>query len=373
MQFRPSDPGTVGMELELQLIDRRTMDLADGILPLMELCAGNPYVKPEFIQNTVEIASKVCRSLPELDHHVRALAREIAGNCEKLGLALCGAGSHPFGQRLALFTPMPRYLEMEQATGYLGHTQITFATHVHIGMSSGAEAVRVMRDLKPFLPLLLAISASSPFWRGYDTGFASYRHRILAATRSYGIPPSFPDWESFSAFLETAFKAGIFPTINDIHWDIRPRPHLGSLEVRVMDAQPTVSEAIALAGFVRVLVDYLRHTPESERLPGLPAPLPWWFEKHNHYQASQLGLEASILANEEGGLRSLRALFEDLVEAVTPTAERLGQTPELRRLIETVSTGVSYLRQREIQRRSGSYNRVVEALVEELATDWGRT
>jgi carboxylate-amine ligase len=366
MEFKASQAMSVGLEQELQLLDASSLDLANGILPLMELYPDSPYVKPEFIQNTVEVTSKVCHTLRELEDHLRAVVSDVRSRCQELGMALCGAGSHPFCKRLAIITPLPRYVQIGESAGYLGRTQITFATHVHIGMSSGEAAIAAMRDLKPYLPLLLALSASSPFWRGYDTGYVSYRHRILAATRSYGTPPSFQSWKEFSDFFVTTRQAGVFDTINDIHWDIRPRPHLGTLEVRVMDAQSSVSEAIALAGFVRALIVYLERTRGTKRPRQLPQPLPWWSEKENNFQASRLGLGASYVKDEHGSVVRLADLFHAVCGAVAGIAEELGQSAYLERLVKSVASGLSHIRQRRVFEQSGSLKQVVSTLAEAL-------
>ncbi|MDH3692446.1 MAG: YbdK family carboxylate-amine ligase [Gammaproteobacteria bacterium] len=369
MEFKATNPFSIGMELELQLVDSRTLNLADRILPLMEFYPDSPYVKPEFIQNTVEIASKVCDSASKLQSHVTSLVSELSTRCRKLGTSLCGAGSHPFCERLALITPLPRYLKIEESTGYVSHTQITFATHVHIGMTSGDEAIALLRGLKPYLPLLIAVSANSPFWRGYDTSYASYRHRILAATRSYGIPPSFQSWADFSHFFDTSRRAGMFETINDIHWDIRPRPHLGTLEIRVMDAQSTVSDAIALAAFVRALIVYLRRTQGAARSGQLLKPLPWWIEKNNHFQASRLGLDAMYVSDEQGRVRPLVDIFREVTDAVAVAAEELGETRYLQHLTAAMESGPGYTRQRRIYRRTASLKCVVSSLVDRLKQD----
>ncbi len=127
---------------------------------------------------------------------------------------------------------------MQKSYGWLGQNQVTFATHGHLGLPSGEEAVTLMRELKPFLPLLVALSASSPCWHGADTRFAAFRHRVRAASRTYGIPPDFLDWEAFQRFLTTMRRAGLLRTVRDIHWDLRPSPHFGTLEVRVMAPLP---------------------------------------------------------------------------------------------------------------------------------------
>ena len=116
---------------------------------------------------------------------------------------------------------------------------LTFAQHVHVGMPSGDEAVAIAKMLKPYLPILLALSANSPFWQGYDTGYASFRQRLLASRETYGLPPSFKNWQDFVNFFDSVKHAGVVETIRDLHWDLRLQPHWGTLEVRVMDTQPT--------------------------------------------------------------------------------------------------------------------------------------
>ena len=366
MDFRAGDVQTVGLELELQLLDRHNLDLVDGVLSLLEFFPDNPYVKPESIQNTVELITPVCRSVGEMHAHLQPLLAEVAARCESLDMLLCGAGAHAFGLKLGLITPQPRYRAMEQRAGFLIHSQITFATHVHLGMRDGNEAVVLMHRLKPYLPLLIALSASSPFWRGHDTGCVSYRHRILGASRSYGVPPSFKDWAAFSRFFDTMRHAQVFESVNDIHWDIRPRPQFGSLEVRAMDAQPTVSEAMALAAFVRALVAFLREHPEH---PHLPQPLPWWIEKENHYQASLQGMNAPYIYDEAGHARHLAEVWQHVATAIEPTAAALGETAYLAQLRRTVTDGLSYVRQRRVLAETGLFPAVVQSLAGELQQD----
>lgn len=363
MEFVPSKAFSIGIELELQLLDADSLDLVDGIIPLMEFYPGNPHVKPEFIQNTVELSSRVCGSLAELEAHMDTLVEDLKLTSGALNMHLCGAGSHPFSERLALITPLPRYLLLEKVSGYLGYTQITFATHVHVGLGSGDQAIAVMRDLTAYLPVLIAVSANSPFWRGYDTGYVCYRHRILAATRSYGIPPVFDSWQAFSEFADVTRRVGVFESINDIHWDLRPRPHLGTLEVRVMDAQSTVAEALVLAGLVRFLVHYLVRTPRPERPPALPAPLPWWLEKENHFQASRRGMKAQYIASRDGRVRPMREVVQNVLDVLEQSAQALGEGDYLERLRAHCETGPGYARQRRRFEQTRSLREVVEELV----------
>lgn len=365
LTFQGSEQPTIGVEWELQLLEDRTLDLADKAMPLLELFPDCPWVKPELIQSCVEIASKVCSSIAELQTHLGEVLIQLQGQCRSLGLVLCGAGTHPLCRRLALITPVPRYLQQKALYGYLARNQITFATHVHLGVPSAEAAISLMGEFKPYLPILIAISASSPFWRGYETGFASYRQRILASGRSYGIPPDFTSWLEFCRFYEVSNKAGIFESFRDIHWDLRPRPHLGTLEVRVMDAQSNLQDVISLAAFILCLREYLQSVPPAARPPLLPKNLPWWLAKENYFQASRLGLLANYV-DEEGEIHSLQEILKVLFAVLNSCARDLGLSDHVGVLQQKVSQGVSWQRQVAIYRNTGNLQSVAKGLVFEL-------
>jgi carboxylate-amine ligase len=370
LEVKPSKPYSVGLELELQLVNAGTLDLVDGILPLLEFFPGSDYVKPEFIQNTVEVSSRVCDGPAELASHLTDLVNAVSERCEMLGMRLCGAGSHPFCERLALITPLPRYLRLRNTGGYLSYTQIVFALHIHVGLRSGAEILHAMRLLRPYLPVLIALSANSPFWRGYDTGFASYRHRILAATRSYGIPPSFDTWSEFVRFFEASRAAGIFPTLRDIHWDLRPRPDLGTLEVRAMDSQWSLTTTVALAIFVRALVRFLlEHKEPLPETGGILQALPDWIEKENHFQASRSGLDAPYISNPEGDSRRLGDVVQETLDVIRSSDLAPGEDEWLHAAGRMIEQGGGYGIQERVFKDSGSLKSVVGALVQTLDDD----
>lgn len=369
MEFIPSKPLTVGVELELQLLNKENLDLINGIQPLIKRYPDCPYIKPEFIQNTVEVTSIIGSNVAQVHKHLASITKELKQACVELGMELCAAGTHPFGKQLALFTPLPRYQEMEKTVGYLGHTQITYATHVHIGVQNPEEAIYLMQAFKAYLPLLIALSASSPFWRGYDTGFVSYRHRILAAGRSFGIPPTFDNWLQFNEFYYASQRAGIINTINDIHWDIRPRPHFGTVEVRVMDAQPTLTEAMQLASLIRVLAAYLLQQQET-CTRDLPHALPWWIEKDNHYTATRLGLDANLIIDKKGAFRPIFEIWQALQDEIKPYASRIGESLYFEQLAKRIEQqNISYRQQRKIYQQTDSFENVVLALIQELEND----
>lgn len=362
MKFNNQREHTVGLEWELQLLDAANYDLKPGIVRLMDLYPDSNYVKPEFIQSCVEIISRPGNNAAEVRVHIESLLDTLQKNCAKLNMSLCGAGTHPFCKRLALITPMLRYQRFKMQEGYLGHTQQTFALHTHVAMRSGDEAMRVMSRMKPCLPALIAVSASSPFWRGYDTGHASYRHRILAATKSFGMPPYFSGWSDFQSFHDIACRSGTIGSFRDIHWDIRPHSDFGTLELRVMGAQPTVDYTMALCAFAHALMTYFANTRETSLDPRLPCRLPNWIESENYYRATHDGLDARVLADDHGTTRLLADMVDELIEIASSTADRLGETDELAYLRNVVRNAPAY----ELQRTAFADTGALEPVVAEL-------
>ena len=370
MEFKSSPNPTMGMEIEWQLLDPKTLDLIDGILPLMTSYPQHPFTKPEYNQATVEINSQVCSNIEELETNVFSILSNLQARCEELGMTLCGAGTHPFSRRLVPITPVKRHLAQYNLAGYLSYW-LTFAQHVHVGMPSGDEAVAVAGMLKPYLSILLALSASSPFWWGYDTGYASFRQRLLASRQTYGLPPTFKNWQDFATFFDSAKQAKIVTTIRDLHWDLRLQPHWGTLEVRVMDAQPTLKEALMLAAFVHSLIVYLQHYHEGKEKGFLLLPHHWWLEKENYFQASHLGLEANYIEEAWGQSRPMKTVIADILDSLKTTARQLGEIEYLQLIRERLEGTPSYIRQRRVWQTTGSQRAVVAALVRELKQEMG--
>jgi glutamate---cysteine ligase / carboxylate-amine ligase len=366
IEFKPSPTHSLGMEWELQLLDPVTLALVDGILPLLEQEPCHPGLKPEYNQSTVEVVSGVCPNVQTLEADIVSTLHTLKARCAKLGIRVCGGGTHPFNTCLANVTPLPRYLELQRAGRYLSDMLMTFAIHVHVGIPSGDDAIAVMRQLKPYLPILLALSANSPFWWGRDTGYASYRQRYLSSTRTYGLPPTFQNWKEFAHFFNIAQYAHIFKVIRDIHWDIRPQPDLGTLEVRAMDAPAKVSEAMRLVAFAHTLIVYLHQLTVNQDTGFQLSPLPWLIEKENYFRASRWGLAARYISDEQGHSFPIRAIVPQIVEALMPTAEQLGTTDHLHALTNSLSSHPSYARQRIIFQETGSLYAIVADLVSQL-------
>ena len=367
MEFNSSSQPTVGVEWELQLLDSKTLDLHDGIMPLMTFFPDTEFVKPEYIQPCVELTSSVSQTSEESVEHIRQSLFKIQQRCAELDMSICGAGTHPFCKQLALITPLPRYIQMEKQVGYLAHQQITFSTHVHIGMNSGDQAIRAASYLTPTLPAFIAMSANSPFWRDHLTGHAAYRHRILAASPSYGLPTMFRDWKDFNRFHRAAIRSGMIKSFKDIHWDIRPHPDFGTIEIRVMDAASDLQTLHALVTFARVMAVSMARLCSQEVSRVIPLDLPRWIMKENCYRASHSGINADFIYNQCGQHRPLRGLIEELFSFCKPVAANIGEKHSLVKSKKILLSQSSYIRQLKSFEEKQSTFDVTKQLVNELA------
>jgi carboxylate-amine ligase len=366
MDFRPCKYPTVGVEWELQLVDSKTLDLFNGILPLMEFFPDAEHVKPEYIQSCVELTSCTARTSDEAINHISHTLAHTKQRCSELEMDVCGAGTHAFCRQLALITPTPRYLRLKQDAGHLAHRQITFSTHVHTGMRSGDEAIRAMSHLIPALPAFIALSANSPFWRGYETGHAAYRHRILAASPYYGLPVAFQDWAGFQEFYRAAVKAEMIRHPKDIHWDIRPHPAFGTIEIRTMDAAADLRTLRALTSFARVMTVCMASRPARDIGRVIPLELPLWIRKENCFRAAHHGLNANFIFDDKGNHRPLRGLIEQILDFCQSTADELGESGNFRLCWEILSDGPGYMRQLGVYAKSHSARAVVRSLRDQL-------
>jgi len=368
MQFSPSPRRTIGVEWELQLLDPETLDLIDGIVPLMEFFRQTEFVKPEFVQSCVELSTKICDDSGMAVEHLRQILRLLLQRSSELEMSVCGAGTHPFCRRLALITPFPRYQAMAKESGYVAHSQITFSTHVHVGMESGDQAINVMDRLIPALPAFIALSGNSPFWRGHQTGHASYRQRILAAARNYGYPPRFRDWNAFDRFLQVAKKGQLIKTLKDIHWHIRPHPDFGTLELRVMDSATRLASVHGLSAFARCLLLTLAATNDREIDGNLLGRLPDWIEQQNCFNAALHGLDANFVVRKDGTYRPLRDVVRDLIAYCTPIAQAINEEDGLAQATQMLNGVPQYQQQIDAYSTGNSARSVVDMLQRELAT-----
>lgn len=255
--FRRNDWPTLGVEIELQLVDARSMALRSAIAEVLD-GVPEPYrdsVKPEFMQCYVEINSDVCRTAADVGADLAPKLRAVEAAADRHGVALAWAGTHPFSrwadQRI---TPDERYYKLADQLQETVVRPVTFGLHVHVGVESGDRAVRVIDRLCHHLPILLALSTNSPFWQGKRTGSHAHRIELLEGFPTGGPPPRLESWYDYLALVCRLKKAGFIDSTREIWWDIRPSAENGTVEVRICDMPPDLASVVALSALIQCLV-----------------------------------------------------------------------------------------------------------------------
>ncbi len=356
---------TIGVEVELQLLDAKTKELTLAAPAIFEALGGEkPHIKPEIFQSMLEITSGVCHTVADVRRDLEDAISELTRVCSKLGLEMASAGSHPFAKfRDGVIYPAERFRYLIDRNQWLAHRLMIFGLHVHVGMINGNHAISMINAMIPYLPHLLALSASSPFWEGIDTGLASSRITIFEALPTAGHPSTFENWKAFESFYDSLLTSSTIKSIKDIWWDIRPHPDFGTVEVRMCDGLPTLSEMIAMVALIRSMFAWFQSGYlERKKFPITPD----WMIRENKWRASRWGLEAAYVLNEKGMTRPLRKEVEQLLSDVEPYARALNCSDDLKPLHHILEHGGSYLRQRKIYEREKSLRAVADSLVREF-------
>lgn len=364
--FTSSTPLTLGAELELQLLDPATLDLkAASPLILGELGPDVPKVKPELFQSMLEINTDVCRDA----HEVRAdLAETIAllkTVAARHGVLLASAGTHAFAPWSDhLLYPSERYTMLLDRNQWLARRLAIFALHLHVGMPSGEHAIAVQNALQHHLPVFLALSASSPYWQGHDTGLASCRITAFEAIPTGGHPCLVRDWTEFQQLEARLHRAKAITSLKDLWWDIRPNPRFGTIEVRICDALPTLDELCALVALIHVAAAHAH----AQVLAGAPvSPPPIWITRENKWRASRHGVGAELIVDEEGNCRPLLAVLDDLLDCSSAFVRTYRYEPHVAMIRQIVARGPSYVRQRAQAMAGANMREVMQGLAREFA------
>ncbi len=362
LQFHPSTPLTIGIELEFQLLDPNSFDLKPCGPELLKLVPDEyrNNIKAEFIQSMVELSSPVCHDMQELEDSIGLLYAtldQLAGQCDCLPYA---ASLHPFARvsDRQVF-PSNRYHTLMSELQLSGRRMMTQALHVHIGLSNREQLIRICNDLRGFLPTLLALSTSSPFLEGEDTGFHSYRSNIFAALPRNGIPQKLASWEQFTKLISLFSEATLLEGINELWWDVRPHPDFGTIEIRICDLPSRMSHILALAALIQALVATLNeYPPEVQPMDEII--------RHNKWHASRFGLAGTRIGSEPDSHMSFQQAALDLLEFVRPVAEVLNSGDYLEKCLDIIHNGTSADRQRRLYRQHGSYQTMIHTLQSEF-------
>lgn len=372
MEFVSSPQSTLGIELELGIVDRQTRSLQPYSVDLLAEVGrphggAHPKAKHELYQSSVEAITGICDTVADAQRDLATTLAELTAVLEPKGMALIGGGLHPLAMWEDLIvSPGERYAHLANTIGWPARRVIAHGVHFHVGVRSGDEAVAITNSMASYLPCLLALSASSPFYRGTDTALASTRTKIFEAMPGGGLPATISDWADFDLLLAAMQQAGSVQTIREVWWDVRPHPDFGTVEMRMCDMPTNLREVGALAAFAQCLVhDIGRRFRASIPLPNLPE----WARRDNKWRAARWGLEAEIIIDDNGILEPVTHVIKRVLRDLEPVAQQLGCAAQLAEIPSIIEYGASYVRQREAARQPDGLVAVVDQLLSELATD----
>ncbi|CEA08833.1 Carboxylate-amine ligase YbdK [Arthrobacter saudimassiliensis] len=367
IEFARSAQSTLGVEWELALVDRADgglVSVADEVLA--QLCADaglepgseHPQVKQELLENTVELVTGVCTTVAEAKADLARSMAAVRRVTDPMGVELFCAGTHPFAApRSQPVTDKERYAKLIDRTQWWGQQMLIYGVHVHVGLDSRDKALPVLDGLVNYFPHFQALSASSPFWGGEDTGYASQRALMFQQLPTAGLPFQFRTWSEYEGYVQDMFTTGVIDAISEIRWDIRPVPGLGTIEMRVCDGLATLEEVGAVAALTQCLVDEFSTILDNG---GSIPTMPPWHVQENKWRAARYGLDAIIILDAAGNEKLVTDhLLEDVLPRLAPVADKLGCPQELADVARIIERGAGYQRQRRAAEENGGDLRAV--------------
>jgi carboxylate-amine ligase len=364
--FGKGDPYTLGVEEEYMLLDSETFDLVQHVDTVLAAVVGHelePRINAELMQSTIEIATPVCHTAADVEAQLRKLRTYVIEVAREEGLRVGSAGTHPFSlferQRI---TARDRYRALVDQLQYVARRELIFGLHIHVAVDDAEKAIKVVNGLLGHLAELLALSASSPFWRGAPTGLRSSRQMVFSAFPRSGPPPRFRDYADYAEVVGQLERTGCIADYTHIWWDIRLHPRLGTIEIRICDAVTRLDDVVALAAYCQALVKhYCEQHDRGEEIPSYHRIL----TTENKWLAARYGLEAPImdLATGRRNRVAVAQLVRRTLRAIEPHARELGSERELEGIEEIARRGNSA----DGQLRVFNANRDIVEVVREIA------
>ena len=369
MEFASSPRSTVGIEWELQLIDSDSFDLrqsADAVMDQVEGPDGShKNIHREMLLNTVELVSSPHATIAECCADLQEGIDTLEPIVTPLRISLASSGSHPFAnptyQRV---TDSERYAELVNRTQYWGRQMLLFGTHVHVGVESRYKVLPILSALLTRFAHLQALTASSPFWSGLETGYADNRAMVFQQLPTAGSSRQFDTWADLERFTNDMLHTGVIDNFDEVRWDIRPSPKFGTIELRVCDAASNIAEVGMVGALSQCLVEhYSRMLDRGEELPSLPD----WFVAENKWRAARYGMDAILILDSDGNEELVTDTIRRMVDTLAPIARELGCEAELAVVDDVLRLGAPYQRQLAVAAaHDGSRDTVVEYMVSEM-------
>jgi carboxylate-amine ligase len=367
--FASSEPLTFGVELELQLVSLSDLDLTPASVDLLHLLHRKPFpgnVTPEITESMIEINSSVQTHYRPLLAELQAIRDTLVAASDTLNIGIAGGGTHPFQhwseQRIS---SKPRYQELSTLYGYLAKQFTVFGQHVHIGCASGDDALFLLHALSRYIPHFIALSASSPFVQGHDSGFDSARLNSVTAFPLSGRAPFVLDWNEFSnVYFAKMERTRIIKSMKDFYWDLRPKPEYGTIELRVCDTPLTVERAASLAAYLQAICRHLLARRDADSREDAPLEDDYLVYNYNRFQAARFGLDGVITHPKTYEQILLRDDIFATIDLMEPHAQALGSVEALVQLAAAAAEGSDSAFLRAQYERQGSCEGMVNAAIQ---------
>jgi len=363
LNFTRNDRPTLGVEIELQLVDVESYALANRIEDVLAALPDSlkDVVKPELMQSYIEINTDVCETVADARTDLAGKLQAVEEVLDGLGLKPLWAASHPFSSwREQEITPNDRYYRLVESMQDIARRLVTFGLHVHVGVDTGDKAINVCDRMLRYLPLLLAISSNSPFWEGRNTGLQSNRSKIMEMLPTAGLPHQMRNWSEYVWVVNHLIDTGFINSIREIWWDIRPHNNFGTVEVRVCDMPPNLDHVLGITALVQCLVHAISLDVEEGTYQLDYHPM---MVQQNKWRASRFGAEANLVSGIDYQQQSVVESVQKLVTRLRPQAESLGCVSELESVLSIPgSTGA--MQQLQIFEETSSRREVVRQMIE---------
>ncbi|MBX7146348.1 MAG: YbdK family carboxylate-amine ligase [Alphaproteobacteria bacterium] len=364
IKFQTNGVLTLGVEIELQLIDKVTFNLASRAEELLKATQHLKKIKPEFYLSTIEINTDKCTTVQEIDQDLRTTLTALNPIADNLGITFSTTGSHPFAKYSdCIISPSERYLDLIDRNQWLTRRMTVYGLHVHLGMANGDDCIRYNNFLMYFLPHLLALSSSSPFWQGVDTGLSSYRPTTYEALPTAGQPYHVHNWQDFERLYNSLKKCGSIKVLKDLWWDLRPSPSYGTLEIRVCDGCATLYETVAITAFIHTLTHWF--ADNGSWLESVNYP-PRWLSRENKWRVMRYGLDAELVMNTDGKTKPLREDINEWLDKLKPYSQKMGYETYLSNIQLLLERNISSDRQRKIFQKNGFLEDIVAFNIQEF-------
>ena len=357
---------TIGVEEEFQIIDPDTLELRSHVVQLISSAAARgvgDLVKQEMHQSIVETGTKICESVSELRLEMHRTRSELVMAAESTGLQVAAAGTHPFSSWIdQVISPGERYQHIVEEMGQLARSLLIFGMHIHIAMPDKQTTIDMMNMVRYFVPHLLALSTSSPFWMGRNTGLKSFRTTVFRRFPRTGIPEIFDSWSAYENYVNLLMKLNCIDNGKKIWWDVRPHPTYGTLEFRMFDTATKVEEAVAIAALTQAIVVKLHRLYTGNQS--------WRMYRRalieeNKWRAARYGIEGKLIDFGREAEVPMRELMYELMELIDDVVDDLGSRSAVEYIHTILNEGTSAERQLRVYQQSGDLKDVVRHLVME--------